>query len=185
VPGFVYTVTSGRINAVAAAPHEEMLEGDSPFWSNVREQKFGGLVLAPAGLAFKAMRYGHLPIALDAAAYDFINYLPQTAMAFGRLVERGYGVSFFNPPASVRLFVGSLPRTTGRRYWACLSPQQWKQIAHELGIVALLAPADWVVRLPRQLSDRNYALYAMPGELSPQGQTPEMAVEPSCPLDHE
>ena len=153
------------------------------FWASVREQKIAGLVLVPAGLAYKALRYGHLPIALDAAGFNFVNYLPRTATTFGRIMERGYGISFFAPPASVRLFVGALPRTAGQRYWACLSPENWQQIAQELGIAALLVPADWAVRLPPLVRDGNYALYAMPREMSP--QRPAGAADSSCALDRE
>ena len=175
-------VVPSQVSIAATRPSQEA-EGDSSFWSNVREQKITGLVLAPAGLAFKALRYGHLPIALDAAAFNFVNYLPRTATAFGRIVERGYGISFFHPPASVRTFLGSLPATAGRQYWACLSPEQWTPIAKELGIVALLVPADWAVRLPPLVADGNYALYAMPREMPP--QRPAGGAESVCPLDRE
>jgi hypothetical protein len=183
VPGLVSTTATDLGNAAAAARQSQQLDDDSPFWSSVREQKITGLVLVPAGLAFKALRYGHLPIALDAAGFNFVNYLPRTATTFGRIMERGYGISFFDPPASVRLFVGSLPRTAGQRYWACLSPEHWKQIAQELGIVALLVPADWAVRLPPLVRDNNYALYAMPREMSQ--QRPAGTAESSCGLDRE
>jgi hypothetical protein len=182
VPGLVSTTATDLGNAAAAVRQSRQLDEDSPFWSSVREQKITGLVLAPAGLGFKALRYGHLPIALDAAGFNFVNYLPRTATIFGRMMERGYGISFFDPPASVRLFVGSLPSTAGRRYWACLSPEHWKQIAQELGIVALLVPADWAVRLPPLVRDSNYALYAMPREMS---QQQPAAAESSCGLDRE
>jgi len=183
VPGLVATTATDLGNAAAAVRQSQQLDDDSPFWSSVREQKITGLVLAPAGLAFRALRYGHLPIALDAAAFNFVNYLPRTATTFGRIMERGYGISFFDPPASVKLFVGSLPRTAGQRYWACLSPEHWKQIAQELGIVALLVPADWAVRLPPLVRDSNYALYAMPRETSQ--PRPAGAAESSCGLDRE
>jgi hypothetical protein len=183
VPGLVATTATDLGHAAAVARQSQQLDEDSPFWSSVREQKITGLVLAPAGLAFKALRHGHLPIALDAAGFNFVNYLPRTATAFGKIMERGYGLSFFDPPASVRLFVGSLPRTTGQRYWACLSPEGWKQIAQELGIVALLVPADWAVRLPPLVRDSNYALYAMPREMSQ--QRPVGAAESPCSLDRE
>jgi hypothetical protein len=183
VPGLISTTATDLGNTAAAVRQSQQLDDDSPFWSSVREQKITGLVLVPAGLAFKALRHGHLPIALDAAGFNFVNYLPRTATTFGRIMERGYGISFFDPPASVRLFVGSLPRTAGQRYWACLSPGHWKQIAQELGIVALLVPADWAVRLPPLVRDSNYALYAMPREMSQ--QPPAGAVESSCGLDRE
>jgi len=76
-----------------------------------------------------------------------------------------------------------LPRTAGQRYWACLSPENWQQIAQELGIAALLVPADWAVRLPPLVRDGNYALYAMPREMSP--QRPAGAADSSCALDRE
>src|SRR6185436_10426310 len=62
VPGLVATTATDLGNVAAAARQSQQRDDDSPFWSSVREQKITGLVLAPAGLAFKALRYGHLPI---------------------------------------------------------------------------------------------------------------------------
>lgn len=176
-PGFVYGVILTQREPEMVAEQQKLAEIDSPFWSKVRELRLDRPVLTAPELSMKALRYGRLPIALDTTAIDFVPYLPQTATALGTLVERGYGVSFFHPPAALK-FLSVLPPGTGRDYWACLSPGQWRGIAQEFGIAALLVPADWTVRLPLQLSDSSYALYAMPTQAS----APAGGAETPCPL---
>lgn len=177
LPGFVYGVILTQREPEMVAAQQKFAEIDSPFWSKVRELRLDRLVLTAPELSMKALRYGRLPIALDTTAIDFVPYLPQTATALGTLVERGYGVSFFHPPAALK-FLSVLPPGTGRDYWACLSPGQWQGIAQEFGFAALLVPADWTVRLPLLLSDSSYALYAMPT----QANAPAGAAETPCPL---
>lgn len=177
LPGFVYGVILTQRDPEMVAAQQMLAEIDSPFWSKVRDLGFDRLVLTAPELSMKALRYGRLPIALDTTAIDFVPYLPQTATALGTLVERGYGVSFFHPPAALK-FLSVLPPGTGRNYWACLSPGQWQGIAREFGIAAVLVPADWTVRLPLLLSDSNYALHALPAPAS----APADATDPPCPV---
>lgn len=143
------------------APLREFAEIDRTFWTRVRALKLDGLVLVPPELSLRALRYGHLPIALDGTAIDTIPYLPRLAAGVGTLVESAYGISFFRPPASLK-FTGSLLGADVREYWACLTAAAWRRTAQQFNIVALLAPADWTVGLPLLLSDDQYALYAMP-----------------------
>lgn len=178
LPGFGQGLVTMQRDSHMIAARQASAEIDSPFWSKVRALKIDRLVLTAPVLSLKGLRYGRLPIALDTTAIDFIPYLPQTATALGALVERGYGVDFFHPPEAFR-FGGILIEDSGRDYWACLSADQWRPIAQSLGIAALLVPADWTVRLPLLLSDKDYALYAMPPAASPDAAT---SAEPSCPL---
>ena len=172
VPAFVHEIAT-----IERRPSEV----DDPFWLKVRGQEIGGLVLAPAIVAKEALRYGRLAIALDPDAIDFIPYIPSLATAVGTMVERGYGVSFFHPPADLK-FSGALSPTTGREYWACLSPGQWQRLAREFGITALLVPAGWKARLPLLLSDSNYALYTIPAGEPVRTTAPGLPAESPCPL---
>jgi hypothetical protein len=181
LPDFVTDLVTMQRDPDMIAARQESAEIDGPFWSKVRALRIDRLVLTAPELSLKALRYGRLPIALDTTAIDFIPYLPRAATALGTLVERGYGVSFFHPPAVFR-FGGVLVDETGRDYWACLAPGQWKAIASEFGIAALLVPADWTVRLPLLLSDGEYALYAMPAGTSLEVVTSTGSAEPSCPV---
>lgn len=180
LPGFLYLVADSRHDPDVIAARHALTEIGSPFWSKVRDLRIKGLVLVPAELSLKALRYGRLPIALE-SAIDFIPYLPRTATALGTIIERGYGVSFFRPPAAMK-FGGVLPPTTGRAYWDCLSPTQWQEVAQEFGIVALLVPSDWNVRLPILLSDTEYALYLIPTGKSEEESTPNAHSESRCPI---
>jgi hypothetical protein len=178
LPGFVQGLVAMQRDPDMIAARRASAEIDGSFWSQVRALKIDRLVLTAPVLSLKGLRYGRLAIALDTTAIDFIPYLPQTATALGTLIERGYGVDFFHPPEVFR-FGGILIEDAGRDYWACLSPGQWRPIAQSLGIAALLVPADWKVRLPLLLSDKDYALYAMPPAASSDAGTSD---EPACPL---
>jgi hypothetical protein len=179
VPVFVSDLVAMHRDPDRVAARQEPEEIDSPFWSEVRALRFNRLVLTAPELSLKALRYGRLPIVLDTTAIDFVPYLPQTATALGMVVERGYGVSFFHPPAIFK-FGARLTAGTGQDYWACLSPAQWQGIGRDFGIAALLAPADWTVHLPLLLSDTDYALYAVPD-----GTSAGESDEPSCPLQRD
>lgn len=178
LPGFAQSLITTQRDAGKIASRSATLEIDSPFWSKVRALGIDRLVLTAPELSLKGLRYGRLPIALDTTAFDFVPYLPQTATALGTLLERGYGVDFLHPPTILK-FAGELAEETGRDYWACLSPSQWRPIAQSFGIAALLVPADWTVHLPLLLSDKDYALYAIPSGAELASGTP---AEPACPL---
>jgi hypothetical protein len=177
LPGFVQGLVTTQRDAGMIAAREATREIDSPFWSKVRALRIDRVVLTAPELSLKGLRYGRLPVALDTTAIDFIPYLPQTATLLGTLVERGYGVDFFHPP-QVFKFTGALKEGSGRDYWACLSPAQWRPIARSFDVAALLVPANWKVRLPLLLSDANYALYAMPTG-APDANA---LADPPCPL---
>jgi len=131
---------------------------DAPFWSRVRTIGATGLVLTSRSAARPALYYGHLPVALNVGAIDFIAYLPQNAGPVARIIEDGYGVSFSHPPPEFR-HAGALPPDGGRAYWAQLSPDGWCRISHDLDVGAVVAPNDWSVSLPRLASGAEFTMY--------------------------
>jgi hypothetical protein len=133
------------------------MQDDAPFWSRVRAIGANGLVLTSRSTSRPALYYGHLPTALNVGSIDFIPYLPQTAGPVARIIEDGYGVPFADPPAEFR-HAGALPPDGGRAYWAQLTPTDWCRMSHSLGVVAVLAPNDWDVKLTA-LAAGKYATF--------------------------
>ncbi len=132
--------------------------GGAAFWRDVRGLGIIGQVLASRSASRPALDDGHLPVALNVGSFDFIPYIPQTAGAVARILERGYGISFFDPPADMR-HGGALPPDGGRQYWAQLSSDGWCGISRELGVVAVVTPSNWSVSLPRLAAGPEFAIY--------------------------
>ena len=134
-------------------------KGSEAFWHRIRSAGVSGLVLASPDASVPTLYHGHLPVALSAKAFDFIAYLPQTAGAVARVVEEGYGVSFFNPPEMY--YPGVFGSRAVRQYWAQLASDDWCRISRDIGIVAVVAPSNWTVRLPVLVSGAAFSLYSI------------------------
>ena len=134
-------------------------KGSEAFWHRIRSAGVSGLVLASPDASVPTLYHGHLPVALSAKGFDFIAYLPQTAGAVARVVEEGYGVSFFNPPEMY--YPGVFGSRAVRQYWAQLASDDWCRISRDIGIVAVIAPSNWTVRLPVLVSGAAFTLYSI------------------------
>jgi hypothetical protein len=132
-------------------------EGSAAFWRDVRRAGVTGQVLTTHSTSRPTLLYGHLPAAL-AGGFDYIPYIPQTAGATARIIEKGYGVSFSNPPVDMRHSAGLSPNA-GRAYWAQLTPSDWCRISGDLDVDALIAPRDWTLELPPVVTGVDFTLY--------------------------
>ena len=136
--------------------------GDAdPFWSAVRTSAVQGLVLTSYDARYPALVEGHLPVAFDLTGFDFVPYLPHTVKDVQRFVERGYGVSFSNPPKQLR-FRGGLEGDPQRAYWAGLTAEQWSALGEELDVVGVVAPSEWAIMLQPQVTGTHFTLYLIP-----------------------
>ena len=134
--------------------------GSEAFWHRIRSAGVDGLVLESPEFLAPTLYHGHLPVALYAEGFDFIAYLPQTAGAVARVVEEGYGVSFFNPPPEMWYYPG-VGSGAVRRYWAQLASNDWCRISRDIGVVAVVAPSSWTVRLPILVPGAELTLYSI------------------------
>jgi hypothetical protein len=139
-------------------PH---LADEDPFWSAVRASAPPGLVLTSYDSRYHAVVEGHLSVAFDLTGFDFVPYLPHTVKDVQRFVERGYGVSFSNPPNELR-FRGGLEGDPQRAYWAGLTTEQWSALGEELDVVAVVAPSEWTIELPPRVPGPHFTLYRIP-----------------------
>jgi hypothetical protein len=137
---------------------EGSLQNNAAFWRDVRGAGISGLILTSRAASRPTLDAGHLPIALNVGAFDFVPYIPQTAGAVARIVEEGYGVSFSDPPPGMR-HGGALPMDGGKAYWAGLMPAGWCRISRDLGIGAIVAPREWTVNLPDRVIGEQFALH--------------------------
>ena len=146
--------------SMAYGPSEASTQkGSEAFWHRIRSAGVSGLVLESPEASAPTLYHGHLPVALY-QSFDLIAYLPQTAGAVARVVEEGYGVSFFNPPPNKRYDPWLEPYAV-RRYWAQLASDDWCRISRDIGIVAVVAPSSWTVRLPILVPGAELTLYSI------------------------
>jgi hypothetical protein len=153
----VVVIIIGFVHAARTARGSIQKDGEE-FWDRVRSAGVSGLVLEWANASAPTLYHGHLPIALYAESFDFIPYLPQTAGAVARIVEEGYGVSFYDPPLDMRYRAGLAPRAV-QQYWSQLASHDWCRISRDIGIVAVVAPSEWKVGLPVLVPGSEFTLY--------------------------
>jgi hypothetical protein len=137
------------------------LSASAPFWSVVREAGIRGPVLTSFEARQPALVGGHLAVAFDPTAFDFVPYLPHTARDVKRFVEDGYGVSFSNPPDEMRRRA-ALEWDPERPYWESLTRPQWSELREELGVVAVVAPSRWAIRLRPRVVGPVFSVYQIP-----------------------
>jgi hypothetical protein len=142
----------------ARGPRDASGPDDAAFWRDVGQSGIARQVLAARSASRPVLDDGHLPVALNVGSFDFIPYIPRTAGAVARIVDKGYGISFFDPPLDIR-HGGALPPDGGRQYWAQLSPDSWCRISHDLDVGAVVAPSDWTISLPRLASGAEFTMY--------------------------
>jgi hypothetical protein len=142
----------GPRDASAAVPDSAV------FWRDVRQSGIVRQVLASRSASRPVLDDGHLPVALNVGSFDFIPYIPRTAGAVAQIVDKGYGISFYDPPPDIR-HGGTLPPDSGRQYWAQLSPDGWCRISRDLDVAAVVAPSDWTIGLPRVASGAEFTMY--------------------------
>ena len=128
-------------------------KGSEAFWHRFGARKSVDRYSESPEPLSPTLYHGHLPVALY-QSFDLIAYLPQTAGAVARVVEEGYGVSFFNPPPNKRYDPWLNPYAV-RRYWAQHASDHWCRISRDIGIVAVVAPSSWTVRLPILYLERS------------------------------
>ena len=135
---------------------------DDPFWQKVRNLEDVGPVLASQTAYYHAVRYGHLAAVFDPGDFDFTAYLPHIVKQTRHYIERGFGVSFENPPAGMRNRPNLGP-DGGREYWQQMSEIEWNNVVRELGFLAVIAPSEWKINLPVRLRSNEFSLYEIRG----------------------
>jgi hypothetical protein len=131
------------------------------FWRDVRSKHTRGMVLTTVRTSDMSLRFGHLAVALDISSFDFVPYQPYTIAAVARIIEQGYGIPFADPPPDLPRNA-PLPDDAGRVYWAQLAPNDWCQMSGSLGVTAVVAPHDWIVKLPPSVTGPEFTYYKLP-----------------------
>jgi hypothetical protein len=103
------------------------------------------------------------PLLLDPGALDMLPYALAGGPALARILERVYGIDFFQPPANA-LHKASLPEQPARALWEARAPSEWQALGREFGFSEVLVVARWRLRLPEVARDRQVALYRVPVE---------------------
>jgi hypothetical protein len=156
ISAYAQTVLDTRILGKLSPAQQQ----NETFWRDVRAAGVTGLVLTSSRDSAASLYHGHLAIVIYGEAIDFLNYVPQAAGAVAQIAAEGYGFPFSDPPPEV-LHAARLPPNAGRLYWAELSGEDWCRISQDLHITALVAPADWPVKLPALVQGPELTLYAV------------------------
>ncbi len=142
----------------ARGPRDATAPDSAAFWRDVRQSGIARQVLASRSASRPVLDDGHLPVALNVGSFDFIPYIPRTTGAVAQIIDKGYGISFSDPPPDMR-HGGALPPDGGKQYWAQLSPDDWCRISRDLDVAAVVAPSGWTLSLPRLASGAEFTMY--------------------------
>lgn len=128
----------------------------SAFWSEVRRADANGAILTSYYSSVPALHHGHLQVLLNTTAINFVGYIPRAASAVAKIVTRGYGMSFLNPPPRARELI-----MDERPYWSHLTRREWSTLGGDLGFVGVVAPSDWHLDLPLRVKGADFNLYVL------------------------
>ena len=117
---------------------------EAAFWTEVGNDP--GMLAVPGGMP-SAQIFARRPLLIDAAALDFIPYVPGAAGAVDEILDAVYGIDFFDPPPEVR-HRGQLLADTSREVWEARSRGEWQLLGERFGFAGVLSHGDWVLDLP-------------------------------------
>ena len=78
-----------------------------------------------------------------------------------RILDRVYGVDFFQPPKKV-IHEAVLPWQEVQGTWEARTPSEWEALGRELQFTDVLVVAAWRLQLPEVARDHRMALYRVP-----------------------
>ena len=117
--------------------------------------------LLTAGELFLIQARTRRPVLLDGGTLDTLPYALEQGPPMDRILKDVYGVDLFNPPPEAR-GGGRVPHEFSRRVWEAYTSEKWREIASTYNVSHVLAPADWMVSLPRFSGSSGLALYTVP-----------------------
>jgi hypothetical protein len=97
------------------------------------------------------------PVLLETGAMDFIPYVPEAGPEVVRILRVLYARDYFHPSDR-----GLLDAEQISRVWSGRSVDQWRVVAHELGVRDVLVNTGWSLHLPVVARSDEYILYRVP-----------------------
>ena len=132
--------------------------GEMVFWNEVRKDP--GILVVPGGMP-SAQIFSRRPLLIDAAALDFIPYVPEAAKIVEDILRDVYGIDYFDPPTEL-YHRGKILPDTARVAWEQRHHSDWQQLRLRYGLTAVLSPSDWTLDLPLLARAPGLTLYAVP-----------------------
>jgi hypothetical protein len=142
-------------------PHYHLLLRDrtnDELWSAAAQAR--GTILPGPGLFLVQLRTRR-PVLLDPMALDMLPYAIEGAPAAARILDRAYGVDFFDPPPATR-HAGGIEPAVLHAAWQDRSPDAWTAIGREFGVTDVLTLPGWRLRLPVVARGVDATLYRIP-----------------------
>jgi hypothetical protein len=128
----------------------------------VRASESSGHLITPGGVEIIQLITGR-PLLINTGALDQITVTPSSGPEIARVLERVYGIDYFDPPSEItEKRPSALLPNSGRGLWESRSREEWLSVATEFSATQLLAPFDWEIRLTQIVVDDDWALYDLP-----------------------
>ena len=102
------------------------------------------------------MRQGLKPYIINAAFIDHLPYHPYTIDDTKKIIEKVYGLDFFNPPD---LYRGAIKDEWYKEIFEKRKKDKWIEIAKEFNLSGIILPNDWKISLKETFSSNKYSLY--------------------------
>lgn len=133
---------------------------NDPFFAEA--SKGSGILLTSSNLGWIQLRTRR-PVLLDGRGLDILPYALEAGPEMDRILRQVYGVDLFNPPEEVkRIRPGALLREAGKPLWESWTLEEWDQIRKQFRVSEVLAYADWKLKLPEVIRNKEFVLYRIP-----------------------
>lgn len=130
-------------------------------------QEGQGILITPGTIQVLQLRTNR-PLLINGGGLDQIAFIPASGVETARVLDRVYGIDFYNPPDDIKVRrPGTLLPDSGKETWESRTAKGWSEIANEFGTTQLLAPTGWTIDLKAVASDDQFTLYDLP---EPEGE---------------
>lgn len=135
-------------------------------WTNdplfAEASRGSGMLLTSSNLGWIQLRTRR-PVLLDGHGLDSLPYALETGPEMDRILQQVYGVDLFNPPEEIKnIRPGALLPETGKTLWESRTREEWDQIRKQFGVTQVLTYANWSLKLPEVIRNKEFVLYRIP-----------------------
>ena len=138
-------------NTFAKTDQEEI-----KFWKNVKNLNTKGYIVTNGQTTNITLRQGLKPYIINAAFIDHLPYHPYTIDDTKKIIEKVYGLDFFNPPD---LYRGAIKDEWYKEIFEKRKKDKWTEISKEFNLSGIILPKDWKISLKETFSSNKYSLY--------------------------
>lgn len=134
-------------------------EIDINFWNKVKKLKNAGYALTTEETSFLTIIYGRKATLIDASGIDIMPYAPITATQTSKIIERIYGINFYNPQQNF-LFSSALRSKDNsiKNNFESYDINKWRFLSEEFKFDIIIVPVDWKLKIRPIIKGNKYSL---------------------------